>query len=149
MATVILPPNLSDLFDLEGFLSFQRSQPLLLLRVYLLNLDCTSGKRKTLSLSLLSFDCCILSRFGSLFLFPSMTSTFFLLNMPTNDSVEELESQINTSTANQHNVKQISCAQATPNSWYEKIRFYLTHGSYPRNLDPKNRRAIRLKSTSF
>jgi hypothetical protein len=54
------------------------------------------------------------------------------------DSVEELESQINTSTINQHNEKQINCAQTTPNSWYENIRFYLTHGSSPHNLDPNN-----------
>jgi hypothetical protein len=65
------------------------------------------------------------------------------------DSVEEQESQINTSTVNQHNEKQISCAQVTANSWYENIKFYLTHGSAPRNLDPKNRRALRLKSASF
>jgi hypothetical protein len=32
------------------------------------------------------------------------------------DSFEEQESQINTSTVNQHNEKQISCAQATANS---------------------------------
>jgi hypothetical protein len=53
------------------------------------------------------------------------------------DSVEEQESQINTSIVNQHNEKQISCAQATPNSWYENIRFYLTHGSSPTILIPK------------
>jgi hypothetical protein len=65
------------------------------------------------------------------------------------DSVDEQESQINTSTVNQHNEKQISCAQATPNSWYENIIFYLTHGSAPCNLDPKNRRALRIKYASF
>jgi hypothetical protein len=65
------------------------------------------------------------------------------------DSVEEQESQINTSTVNQLNEKQISCAQATANYWYENIRFYLTHGSAPRNIDPKNRRSLRLKSSSF
>jgi hypothetical protein len=65
------------------------------------------------------------------------------------DSIEELESQIHTSTVNQHNEKQISCAQATPNSWYENIRFYLTHGSSPHNLDPKNKITLMLKSASF
>jgi len=35
------------------------------------------------------------------------------------------------------------------NSWYENIRFYLLHGYAPRNLDPKNRRALSLKSASF
>jgi hypothetical protein len=65
------------------------------------------------------------------------------------DSVEEQESQMNTSTINQHNQKQTSCAQVAPNSWYENIRFYLTHGSSSHNIDPKNRRALRLKSTSF
>jgi hypothetical protein len=41
------------------------------------------------------------------------------------DSVEKLESQINTSTANQHNETQICCAQTVPNSWYDNIIFYL------------------------
>jgi hypothetical protein len=65
------------------------------------------------------------------------------------DSVEEQQSQINTSTIIQHNKKQISCAQVTANSWYENIKFYLTDGSSPHNIDPKNRRALRLISTSF
>jgi hypothetical protein len=65
------------------------------------------------------------------------------------DSVEELESQINTSIVNRHNEKQINCAQTTPNSWYENIRFYLLHGFASRHLDPKNKRALRLKSASF
>jgi hypothetical protein len=65
------------------------------------------------------------------------------------DSVEERESQINTLIVNQHNEKQINCAQVVANSWYENIKFYLTHGSAPRYLDPKNRRALRLKSSSF
>jgi hypothetical protein len=65
------------------------------------------------------------------------------------DSVEDQESQINTSTVNQHNEKQIIYAQAIANSWYENIKFYLTHGSSPRNLDPKNRRVLRLKFSSF
>jgi hypothetical protein len=64
-------------------------------------------------------------------------------------SVEEQESQINTSSMTQHNEKQISCAQATSNSWYENIRFYLTHGYDPHNIDPKNKRVLRFKSTSF
>jgi hypothetical protein len=58
MTIVVLPPELSDLSDLEDFLSVQRSQPFLLLRVFLLDLDCTSGKRKVLSL--LSCDLCLL-----------------------------------------------------------------------------------------
>ena len=60
------------------------------------------------------------------------------------DSVEEQQSQINTSTVNRHNEKHISCAQATPNSWYGDIRFYLMHGFAPHNLDPKNRRSLRI-----
>jgi hypothetical protein len=39
------------------------------------------------------------------------------------DSVEEQEKQINTSTENQDNVKQINCAQAIANSWYDDINF--------------------------
>jgi hypothetical protein len=38
---------------------------------------------------------------------------------------------------------------AMPYSWYENIRFYLLHETTPCNLDPKNRRALRLKSASF
>ena len=65
------------------------------------------------------------------------------------DLVEEQEIQINTSTFNQPDEKQISCAQVTGNSWYENIKFYLTHGSSPRNLDPKNKISLRIKSASF
>jgi hypothetical protein len=65
------------------------------------------------------------------------------------DSVEEQESQINTLTVNQHNEKQISCAQVAANSWYENVKFYLTHGYVPHYLDPKNIIALRLKSASF
>jgi hypothetical protein len=65
------------------------------------------------------------------------------------DSIEKLESQINTSTANQHDEKKICCAQNVTNSWYDNIRFYLLHGSSPCNLDTKNIRALRLKSNSF
>jgi hypothetical protein len=65
------------------------------------------------------------------------------------DSVEKSENQINTSVANLHNETQICCTQTVSNSWYDNIRFYLLHGTSPRNLDPKNRRALRLRSTSF
>jgi hypothetical protein len=65
------------------------------------------------------------------------------------DSVEKSENQINTSVANLHNETQICCTQTVSNSWYDNIRFYLLHGTAPRNLDPKNRRALRLRSTSF
>jgi hypothetical protein len=65
------------------------------------------------------------------------------------DSVKEHESQINTLTINQHNGKQINCSQVVTNSWYDDVKFYLTHGSSPHYIDPKNRRALRLKSSSF
>jgi len=65
------------------------------------------------------------------------------------DSIKEHESQINTLTVNQHNGKQISCSQVAANSWYDDIKFYLTHGSSPRYLDPENIRALRLKYASF
>jgi len=65
------------------------------------------------------------------------------------DSVKEQEGQINTLTINQHNEKQVSCAQVVSNSWYDNIKFYLIHGSPPRYLDLKNRRALKLKYASF
>ena len=48
--TVVLPPEIFDLSDLEYFLSVQRSWPFILLQVFLLDLDYTSGKPKALSL---------------------------------------------------------------------------------------------------
>jgi hypothetical protein len=65
------------------------------------------------------------------------------------DSVEEQESQINTSTVNQHNETQVSCTQVVANSWYDDIKLYLTYGSTPYHLDHKNKRALRLKSAPF
>jgi len=65
------------------------------------------------------------------------------------DSVDKLERKINKSTVNQHDEKQICCAQTMTNSWYENIIFYLLHGSALCNIDSKNRRALRLKSASF
>jgi hypothetical protein len=65
------------------------------------------------------------------------------------DSVEEQESQINTSTVNQQNETRIICTQVFSNSWYDDIKFYLKYGSTPYHLDPKNRRALRLKSAPF
>ena len=35
------------------------------------------------------------------------------------------------------------------NLWYDNIRFYLLHGTSPRNLDPKKTRELRLRSTYF
>jgi hypothetical protein len=35
------------------------------------------------------------------------------------------------------------------NSWYNDIRFYLMHENTPRNIDPKNQRALRLRYASF
>ena len=65
------------------------------------------------------------------------------------DSVEEQQSQINVLTENQHSQIQIYCAQDVVNSWFDDIKFYLTHGSAPRHIDPKKRRALRLKYASF
>jgi hypothetical protein len=56
------------------------------------------------------------------------------------DSVKEQESQINSSTVNHQDRKQISCTQVVSNSWFDDINFYLIHGSSPRHLHPKNRR---------
>jgi hypothetical protein len=65
------------------------------------------------------------------------------------DSVEEHEKKINISIENQHNEKQINSTQVVANSWYDDIKFYLTHGSPPPHLYPRNRRALRLKYASF
>jgi hypothetical protein len=65
------------------------------------------------------------------------------------DSVEEQQSQINVLTINQHSENQICCTQVVANSWFDDIKFYLTHSSSPHHLDPKKRRALRLKSAPF
>jgi len=36
-----------------------------------------------------------------------------------------------------------------PNYWYDDIKFYLTCGNTPLNLDPKKRRALRLIYVPF
>jgi hypothetical protein len=36
-------------------------------------------------------------------------------------------------------------AQTMLNSWYSDIKFYLTHGTTPKHLDPKKRRELRLQ----
>jgi hypothetical protein len=43
----------------------------------------------------------------------------------------------------------IFCMQTVPNFWYNDIKFYLIHGTNPQHIDPKKRRALRLKSTPF
>jgi hypothetical protein len=44
---------------------------------------------------------------------------------------------------------QIFCAQTTSDSWYSDIKFYLTHGTTPEHLEPKKRRALRLRYSPF
>jgi hypothetical protein len=36
-----------------------------------------------------------------------------------------------------------------PNLWYNDIKFYLIHGTNPKHIDPKRRRALRLKYEPF
>jgi hypothetical protein len=33
--------------------------------------------------------------------------------------------------------------------WFYEMKYYLTHGSVPHYLDPKNKRSLRLKSTQY
>jgi hypothetical protein len=49
----------------------------------------------------------------------------------------------------QYNQNQICYAQNLTSPWYDDIKFYLMHGSAPQHLDPKKRRALRLKFASF
>jgi hypothetical protein len=45
---------------------------------------------------------------------------------------------------------EISCVPNTPDSWYTNIiKFFLMHGTAPQHLDPRKRRALRLKSSPF
>jgi hypothetical protein len=59
------------------------------------------------------------------------------------------QNETDMSLQDQHNQNQICCAQNLTSPWYDDIKFYLIHRSAPRYLDPKKRRALRLKSTSF
>jgi hypothetical protein len=65
------------------------------------------------------------------------------------DSVEEQQSQTDMLIEDQHNQSQICCVQNPTNPWYDDIKFYLIHGSSPHHLDPKKRRALRLKSSPY
>ena len=48
-----------------------------------------------------------------------------------------------------HDQNQICSAQNLTSPWYDDNKFCLIHGSSPHHLDPKKRRALRLKSASF
>jgi len=65
------------------------------------------------------------------------------------DSVEIPKNQLTTPIENMHNETQIYCVQNKPNSWYNDVIFYLLHENIARNIDLKNRRALRLRSVSF
>ena len=38
---------------------------------------------------------------------------------------------------------------ASTNSWYNDLKYYLTHGSSPNHLDARMKRALRLKSAQY
>ena len=38
---------------------------------------------------------------------------------------------------------------ASMNSWYNDLKYYLTHGSSPSHLDARKRQALRLKSLQY
>jgi hypothetical protein len=65
------------------------------------------------------------------------------------DSVKIPDNELAIPDETLHHETQICCTQIMPNSWYNDIRFYLLHGTTPRNIYPKNRRALRLKSSPF
>jgi hypothetical protein len=65
------------------------------------------------------------------------------------DSVNLPDNELVVPDETLHHETQICCAQTMPNSWYNDIKFYLTHGTTPQNLNPKNRRALRLISAPF
>ena len=44
---------------------------------------------------------------------------------------------------------EILCMQASTNSWYNDLKYYLTHGSSPNHLDAHKKRALRLNSTQY
>lgn len=39
--------------------------------------------------------------------------------------------------------------RASTNSWYNYLKYYLTHGSSPSHLDARKRRALRLKYAQY
>ena len=65
------------------------------------------------------------------------------------DSVEEQQSQTDMLIEDRRNQSQICCVQNPTSPWNDDINFYLIHGSAPCHLDPKKRRALRLKSTPY
>jgi len=65
------------------------------------------------------------------------------------DSIEMPDNELTTLARKLHHDTQIHCTQIVPNSWYNDTRFYLLHITTPRNIDPRNRRALRLRFASF
>ena len=65
------------------------------------------------------------------------------------DSAIEQQNETDILIQDQHDQNQICCAKNLTSPWYDDIKFYLIHRSDPQHLDPKKRRALRLKSSSF
>jgi hypothetical protein len=45
--------------------------------------------------------------------------------------------------------KEVSYIPVSSDPWFYEMKYYLTHGSTPHYLDPKKKRALRLKSTQY
>ena len=43
----------------------------------------------------------------------------------------------------------VNAIETTTSEWYDHIKFFLNHGFSPETLDPKKRRALRLKSAPY
>ena len=45
--------------------------------------------------------------------------------------------------------KEVFSISTPPDSWYNDIKFFLLHGNAPEHLDPRNKRALRLRSAPY
>ena len=65
------------------------------------------------------------------------------------DSARGKQNETDMLIQDQHIQNQICFTQNLTSPWYDDIKFYIIQGSTPHQLDPKKRRALRLKSSSF
>jgi len=61
------------------------------------------------------------------------------------ETIEEVEIYLNQDLFE----REIYYTTITNEQWYHEIRYYLTHGTTPHYLDPKNKRSLRLRSTQY
>jgi hypothetical protein len=68
--------------------------------------------------------------------------------------IAEAQDQVDSENSGWENELSLWCSEVLylppgQDSWYENLSYFLHHGTCPKNLNPRERRALRLKSFSI